>query len=99
MINDLTKILKISTSPIVHYVLRFGGTPFISMEISFQALKFEFDMPIPNRFGHNFMEFYSSSILYFVHTIRKCKNKKMYFLPGRKEMSRTRIARRSFGCP
>ena len=40
----------------VHYVLRFGGTPFISMEISFQALKFEFDMPIPNVFCHNFVK-------------------------------------------
>ena len=56
------------TNTIIHYVVRFGGTPFISIKISVQALNFEFDLPIPNGFCHNFMNSWSSSIVSIICT-------------------------------
>ena len=82
-----------------HYVVKFRGTPFISTKISFQALKFEFNLPIPNGFGHTLVERYSSSIVSIVHTERKCKIIECKFLPARKEIFKTRNNWRSFSCP
>ena len=39
----------------MHYVVKLRGTATTTMKKSVQALNFEFDLPIPNGFCHNFM--------------------------------------------
>ena len=46
----------------LHYVVKFRGFAFTTMKKSVQALKFEFDWPIPNISGHSFTGSYSSSV-------------------------------------
>ena len=82
-----------------HYVLRFCGIATTTMNISFQGLKFEFDLPIPNDFGCSFMKSWSSSILSILYIERKCQKCFSFFLPDRKEFLRKTNARRSFSCP
>ena len=48
----------------IPYDVRFRVTATTTMKKSFQALKIEFDLPIPIAFGHDFTESYGSSFLY-----------------------------------
>ena len=42
--------------------VKFPAIPFTTIGKSFQALKFGFDLPIPNAFAFNLKESYSSSV-------------------------------------
>ena len=46
-----------------HYYVKLRAIPFTTMKKSFQALKIEFDWPIPNALGHDFTQSLHSLVL------------------------------------
>ena len=46
----------------MHYVVKLSGIAFTTTKKSFQAFKFQFDWPIPNALGYDFMQSLHSSI-------------------------------------
>ena len=54
--------LRLRHSKTLHYDVKFRAIAFTTMKKSVQALKFEFDWPIPNISGHSFTGSYSSSV-------------------------------------
>ena len=62
-----------------HYDVKLRAIPFTTMKKSFQALKIEFDWPIPNSLGHDFTQSLHSSVFIWVRKWKYKDNFLTYF--------------------